>query len=67
MKLEDIRFNDGTVYWCKENLVPCHVLTTHPSDGACLIVEFLDEDLDITSSIAFNEASNLEIYEHTLQ
>lgn len=64
MKLEDIRFNDGTVYWCKENLVPCRVLTTHPIDGACLIVEFLDEDLDITGDIAFSEACMLTIYEH---
>lgn len=65
MRLEDIRLNDGTIYFDKETGLACVTLGTHPSDGTRLIVEYLDEDLEPTEDIALTCASTLEKYVYT--
>lgn len=65
MRLEEIRLNDGTIYFDKETGLACQVLVAHPSDGTKLIVEYLDEDLDPTEDIALTCASSLEKYVYT--
>lgn len=53
-----IKYGHDHVYFCSKNSWECFVLTSHPDDGACLIVQRHDGD-DISDNIAFSEACNL--------
>lgn len=56
--LSEIKYGHDHVYFCSKNSWECFVLTSHPDDGACLIVERL-EDNDLSDDIAYSESCYL--------
>lgn len=66
MKLKDVTYGYEGFYFCKKNKIYCAVITSHPDDGATLIVEKMEEQEDYTfdcsGEIYYSEACHL----HTL-
>lgn len=63
MKLEDVIYGHDGFYFCGKNNVYCSVVTSHPDDGACLIIEELEEledgTFDCSDKIYYSEACYL--------
>ena len=63
MKLQDIMYGHDGFYFCSKNKFYCCVITSHPDDGACLIVERMDEldggEFDLSGDIRYSEACYL--------
>jgi hypothetical protein len=59
MNLIDVKYCDE-VYFDRKAKLRCKVVANHVWDGACLIVEYLDDDGDISGEIGYTEACFLE-------